>query len=56
MREESRESMVVKHSLVIVVDVRDAPDVLQVKAHPHQLHLKSVSHMVSWKSRTQGIY
>ena len=45
----------VTHSLVIVVDVRDTPDVLQVKAHPHQLHLKSVSHMVSWKDRAQGI-
>lgn len=46
----------VKHLLVIVVDVRNTPDVLQVKAHPHQLHLKSVSHMVSWKNRAQGIY
>lgn len=46
----------VQHSLVIVVDVRDSPDVLQVKAHPHQLHLKSVSYVVTWNSRAQSIY
>lgn len=34
-KEESGESLVVKHSLVVVVDVRDAPDILQVKAHPY---------------------
>lgn len=35
-----------KHSLVVVVDVRDAPDILQVEAHPHQLHLEPEPHVV----------
>lgn len=36
-------------SLVVVIDVRNPPHILQVKAHPSQLHLKAVFHMVSCK-------
>lgn len=35
-----------KNSLVIAVDIRDAPGVLQVEAHPHQLHLKPEPNVV----------
>lgn len=34
-------------SLVVAVDVRDSPDILQVKAHPHQLSLLPTSYVFS---------